>query len=90
MEEETNKEQEKEQAGDNIDLAATEKERALKRAYRIFLIPGLPQADIDGYVDRAKSHIKMLIKKKLKEIQGKNDTMVKIGEAYEISHYITS
>ena len=33
------------------------------------MIPGLPKADINGYVDWAKLQIKMLIKDQLKEIQ---------------------
>ena len=45
-EEETTK-----QTEDNIDLTARENERALKGAYRSFVIPGTPKADIDSYFD---------------------------------------
>ena len=40
-----------EQTEDNIDLTARENERALKGAYRSFVIPGTPKADIDSYFD---------------------------------------
>ena len=46
------KDQEEEQTKDNIDLTATENERALKGAYRRFVIPGILKADIDSYVDQ--------------------------------------
>lgn len=39
---------------ENIDLATTEIERAFKRAYGKFVIPGVPNMDIDGYLDQAK------------------------------------
>ena len=44
-------EQEVEQSVDNIDLTATENERALKGVYIDFAIPRLPKVDIDGYAD---------------------------------------
>ena len=47
-EEETTEHTEEE---DNIDLTATENERALKGACRSFMIPGTPKADIDSYFD---------------------------------------
>ena len=37
------------QAKEETDLITQEHERALKGAYKIFVIPGLPIADIDGY-----------------------------------------
>ena len=63
-EEETRK-----QTDDNIDLTATENERALKGAYRNFLILGTPKVDIDSYIDKAKPHITTLIEDQLKEMQ---------------------
>ena len=43
--------EEEKQKEDNIELTATQNERDLKGAYRSFVIPGLPKADINGYVD---------------------------------------
>ena len=48
-----------------MDLTARENERALKGAYRNFVIPGTPEPDIDTYIDQAKPHIKTLIKDQL-------------------------
>ena len=40
---------------ENIDLATTENERALKGAYGRFVIPGVvPKVDFDGYLGQAK------------------------------------
>ena len=44
----------REEEEDNIDLTATEKERALKGAYRNFLIHGTPKADIDSFLIEPK------------------------------------
>ena len=46
------------QEEEDVDLTPHEHERALKGAYRIFLIPGTPKTDIDSYFDQTKSHIK--------------------------------
>ena len=62
-------EQEVEQSVDNIDLTATENERALKGVYIDFAIPRLPKVDIDGYADWPKSHFKALIEDQLWEMQ---------------------
>ena len=53
---------------EDIDLTPHEHERALKGAYRSFVIPGVPNTDIDGYFDQTKPHIKTLIKNQLKEM----------------------
>ena len=60
--EETEEQQEKEQTKGNIDLTATENEKVLKGAYRSFVIPGLPKADIDCYVHQIKPRTKTLTK----------------------------
>ena len=39
-----------------------EHERALKEAYRSFVIPCLPKTDTDSYFDQTKPYIKTLIK----------------------------
>ena len=54
---------------DNIDLTPQEHERALRGAYRSFVIPGTPKADTDSYFDETKPHIKALIEDQLKEMQ---------------------
>ena len=43
--------------------------RELKRVYRSFVTPRIPKADINGYVDQAKPHIKALTEDQLKEMQ---------------------
>ena len=55
------------EAEEDIDLIPHEHERALRRAYRSFVITGTPKIDIDSYFDQAKPHIKTLIKNQLKE-----------------------
>ena len=62
--EEKTKEQQKEE---DIDLTPHEHERALKGAYRSFVVPGAPKTDIDSYFDKTKPHIKTLIEDQLKE-----------------------
>ena len=57
-EKEAEKEQQQEE---DIDLTSHEHERELKGAYRSFLIPGVPKADIDSYIDQTKSYIETLI-----------------------------
>ena len=49
------------QEKEDIDLTPHEHERALKGAYRSFVIPGAPKTDIDSYIDQTKPHIKTLI-----------------------------
>ena len=56
------------QQEEDIDLTPHEHERALKGAYRSFVIPGTPKTDIDSYFDQTKPHIKTLIKNQLKEM----------------------
>ena len=67
MEKEAEKEeQQQEEEEVDIDLTPHEHERALRRAYRSFVIPGTPKTDIDSYFDQAKPHIKTLFKNQLK------------------------
>ena len=61
-------ETENENQEEDIDLIPHEHERALKGAYRSFLIPGAPKTDIDNYFDQTKPYIKTLIKNQLKEM----------------------
>ena len=61
MEGEDEKENQEEEEED-VDLTPHEHERALKGAYRSFLIPGAPKKDIDSFPDQTKRHIKTLVK----------------------------
>ena len=65
VEKERGEEQQKEE---DVDLTPHEHERALKGAYRSFVMPGKPKTDIDSYFDQAKPHINTLIEKQLKEM----------------------
>ena len=56
------------QEEEDVDLTPREHQRALKGAYRSFVIPGVPKTDIDSYVDQSKPHIKTLIENQLKEM----------------------
>ena len=51
------------------DLTPQEHERALKGAYKSFMIPWVPKTDIDSYVDQVIPCIKTLIEDPLKEMQ---------------------
>ena len=55
--------EEQQQEEEEIDLTPHEHERALKGAYRSFVMPGKPKTDIDSYFDQAKQYIKTLIEK---------------------------
>ena len=59
-------EEKKQQEEEDIDLTLREYERAFKG--RSFVIPGLPNTDIDSYFDQTKPYIKALIKNQLKEM----------------------
>ena len=56
-------------AEEDVDLTPNEHERALKGAYRSFVIPGTRKTDIDSYFDQTKPHIKKLVKNQLKELR---------------------
>ena len=60
--------EEEQQQEEDVDLTPREYERALKGAYRSFVIPGASKTDIDSYFDQTKSQIKTLIENQLKEM----------------------
>ena len=60
--------QQEEGEEEDVDLTPHVHERALKGAYRGFVIPGLPKTDIDSYFYQTKPHIKTLIENQLKEM----------------------
>ena len=51
------------------DLTPQEHERALKGAYKSFVLSGLSKADIDAYVEKARPQVKTLIDDQLQEMQ---------------------
>ena len=57
------------QKEEDVDLTLHEHQRALKGAYRSFVIPGAPKTDTDSYLDQTKPHIKTLIRNQLKEMR---------------------
>ena len=65
-----------------------EHERALKGAYRSFVIPSTPKTDIDSYFDQISPHIRTLIKnhKRNEVCKGNHDTMGNMEEAYKATH----
>ena len=65
-----------EERGEDVDLTQDENERALKGAYRSFVISGAPKTDTDSSFDQTKPHIKMLIKIQLKEMRSANIIMI--------------
>ena len=69
VEDEARKEnQEEEEEEEDVDLTRHEHERALKGAYRSFMMSGKPKTDVDSYFDQAKPCIKTLIENQLKEM----------------------
>ena len=67
--------EEEQQQEEDVDLTPNEHERALKGAYRSFVIPGVSKTDIDSYFDQTKPHIKTLIENQLKEMGPAKTTM---------------
>ena len=61
-------EAEKESQEEDVDLTPQEHERALRGAYRSFVIPGAPKTDIDSYFDKTEPRIKTLIENQLKKM----------------------
>ena len=47
-------EEEQQQEEEVVDLKPHEQERALKSAYRSFVIPGIPKRDTDSYFNQPK------------------------------------
>ena len=56
---------ERQQTGGNVDLTPMEHERALKEPYKSFVVPGLPKADVDSYIEKVKPYVKSLTEKQL-------------------------
>ena len=67
VEKEAEEEHQQEEEED-VDLTPPEHERALKGAYRSFMMPGKPKTDVDSYFDQAKPYIKALVENQLKEM----------------------
>ena len=61
-------EAEKENQEEDVNLKVHEHERALKGAYRSFVIPGAPKTDTDSYSDQTKPNVKTLIEDQPKEL----------------------
>ena len=59
MEDEAEKENQEEE--EDVNLTTHEHERALKGAYKNFVMPVKPRTDIGSYLDQSKSLINMLI-----------------------------
>ena len=60
--------EEAEEEKEDADLTTHEHERALKGAYRSFMMSGKPKIDVNSYFDQAKPYIKALIENQLKEM----------------------
>ena len=58
----------KKEAEEDVNLTPHGHERALKGAYRSFMMPGKPKTDVHSYFDQAKPYIKTLIENQLKEM----------------------
>ena len=67
--EEAREKEEEKLAEDEAHLTPQEHERALERAYKSFIISGLPKAEIISYLDQSKPHIKALTEDQPKEMQ---------------------
>ena len=69
VEKEAGEEQQHEdECEEDVYLTPHEHERALKGAYRSFMVPGMPKTDVDSYFDQAKLYIKGLIENRLEEM----------------------
>ena len=62
------KEAEEAEEEENVDLTPHEHERALKGAYRSFMMLGKPKTDVDSYFDQARPYIKTLIENQLEKM----------------------
>lgn len=58
-----------EQTEDEDDLPSQEHEKAMRGAYKRFVVLRLSKADIDDYFDQVKLYVKALIESQLNEIQ---------------------
>ena len=68
VEKQAEEEQQQEEKEEDIDLTPHEHERALKGAYKSFVIAGRPKTDIDSYFDQTKPYIKTLIENQVKKM----------------------
>ena len=82
IEKEVREEQEERQTKRKADLTPQGHQRALKGAYKGFVIPGLPKEEIDDYLYRVKPHVKTLT-----EVQDHN-LSIKMEETCEFSYYV--
>ena len=62
--------EEGQQQEEYVDLTPHEHERALKGAYRRFVMSGKPKTDVDSYFYQARPQMKTLIENQLKEMGG--------------------
>ena len=87
VEKEARESDEREQTAYKAELTPNRHDSALKRANKNFIIHCLPKADIDGYFDRAKPHIKGPAKGNAvyKVNQG---TTGKMGKACKFSRHV--
>ena len=76
-------EKEYQEGEEDIDSTSHEHEKALKRAYRSFVIASTPKTDTDSYFDQTKPQIKTVINGVCK---GNHDPMGKMEEAYNATH----
>ena len=68
MENSAKEEHQEEEQENNVDLTPMKHERALKRAYKSFVVPGLPKADVDSYIERIMPYIKKLVEGQVREL----------------------
>ena len=80
---------EQQQEKEDIDLTAHEHERALKGAYKSFVVPGAPKTDIDSYFDQTKPPHQGVNQGSAKRngiSRDNHDPMGKIKEACKVSY----
>ena len=82
--------EEEQQQEEDVDLTPHEHERALKGAYKSFVIPGTLKTDIDSYFDQTKPHTNQDVNKKSAKENGvckdNHDPMGKMEEAYKTTY----
>ena len=69
------KKENQEEGKEDVDLTPHEHKRALKGAYRSFVIAGKTKTDIDSYIEEVQPPIKTLIEEQLKEMESSNIIM---------------
>ena len=81
--------EEQQQEEEYVDLTPHEHERALKGAYKSFVIPGIPKTDIDSYFDQTKPHINTSNQKPAKGngvCKDNHDPMGNMEETHNATH----